>query len=259
MKNIILTGIERSGSSYMVDILNNYSNVVFLNEPPLEYLPHSPERILEYIDSYRTRILSGFPVQNIFKMGTSELAWDTLGAIRGTVESRSYIATFDTPDFIFGFKSLSPMLRHTYKLKRFSDEIMAIALIRHPVDTIYSQLNHGGANLPIVPDTVPAIQKVIKWIMTKQNPVEKAAWIWRFNTSIILDNLDFFKIVRYKSICKIPDIVTALHYNGLNVGEKLRNIPYSEPIRHKDEFSVEGRALIARICRTNAKELGVWD
>ena len=259
MKYAILTGIERSGSSYAVDILNNYSNVVFLNEPPLEYLPNSPERIMEYLDSYRTRILSGFPVQGVFKAETDELAWDTLGSPHGGIESRPYMATYDDKDFLFGFKGLTPILRLTYLLKRFSDDIMAIAIVRHPVDTIFSQLKNGGGMLPIIPNAHPNIKKITDMIQSKQNPVERAAYTWRFNTSLILDNMDWFKIIRYNSLCRHPHEIAELHYSGVKPGKRLRIIHFSEPIRHKDEFSVEGRALIARICRTNAIELGVWD
>ena len=259
MKNIILTGIERSGSSFAVDVLNNYSNVVFLNEPPLEYLPSQPERILEYFEQYRRRILSGFPVQGVFKAETNELAWDTLGSVRGGVESRPYMATYDNKEFIFGFKSLTPMLRHTYLFRRFLSDIKLIVIVRHPVDTIFSQIKNGGGMLPIIPNAHPNIKKIQEMIQKIQNPVERAAYTWRFNTSIILDNIDMFNIIRYKSVCKTPNIVGTLLLHGLNTGMRLREIPYSEPIRHKDEFSVEGRALISKICRKNAIELGVWD
>ena len=63
-KYVILTGIERSGSSYLVDILDNHTNVVFLNEPPLEYLPNQPERIMDYLTGYRKWVLSGFPLND---------------------------------------------------------------------------------------------------------------------------------------------------------------------------------------------------
>jgi hypothetical protein len=260
MKNIILTGIERSGSSYTVDVLNNYSNVVFLNEPPLEYLPSQPERILEYFEQYRRRILSGSPVQGVFKAGTDELAWDTLGSVRGQVESRSYTAHIDDEEFIMGFKSLTPMLRHTYYFRQFKSlEIMFIAIVRHPVDTIFSQLQHGGANLPVIPNADPKITEITKKIALMRNPIKRAAYVWRFNTSIILDNLDMYRIIRYKTVCHAPEIVSEFMYDRLEPGQKLRRIPKSESIQHKDEFSVEGRALIAKICRTNAIELGVWD
>lgn len=259
MKNIILTGIERSGSSYAVDVLNNYSNVVFLNEPPLEYLPSQPERILEYFEQYRRRILSGFPVQGVFKAETNELAHDMLGSVRGQVESRPYIATYDDSEFILGFKSLTPMLRHTYYFRQFpSLGIKYIAIVRHPVDTIFSQLKNGGANLPVIPNAGPEIAMIIDKIASMQNPLERAAYVWRFNTSMILDNLDMYEILRYNSLCRhsAPLAIMAL---GLGAGEKLREIPKSDPIRHKDKFSVEGRAIIAKICRNNALELGVWD
>ena len=260
MRNIILTGIERSGSSFTVDVLNNYSNVVFLNEPSLEYLPSQPERILEYFEQYRRRILSGFPVQGIFKAETEELAWDTIGSVRGGVESRPYMATYDTENFVLGFKSLTPMLRHTYYFRQFKSlQIKFIAIVRHPVDTIFSQLQHGGANLPVIPNADPKIQEITKKIALMQNPVKRAAYVWRFNTSIILDNLDMFKIIRYKTIVKYPEIVADFQFDNMNPGKKLRIMKRNEPIRHKDEFSIEGRALIARICRSNAIELGVWD
>jgi len=259
MKNIILTGIERSGSSYTVDILNNYSNVVFLNEPPLEYLPSQPDRILEYFEQYRRRILSGSPVQGVFKAGTDELAWDTLGSVRGQVESRPYAANIDNENFIMGFKSLTPMLRHTYYFRQFKSlNIMFIAIVRHPVDTIFSQLQHGGANIPIIPFAPPYMEKITDMIQKKTNPVERAAYIWRYNTSIILDNLDMFRIIRYKTVCQAPEIVAAFMYDRIEPGQKLRIIPKSEPVQHRGEFSVEGRALIAKICRKNAIELGVW-
>ena len=259
MKNIILTGIERSGSSYMVDVLNNYSNVVFLNEPPLEYLPSQPERILEYFEQYRRRILSGFPVQGMFKAETSELAWDNLSSVRGGVESRPYIAHTDDEEFILGFKSLTPMLRHTYFFKRFLDDIKFIVIVRHPVDTIFSQIKNGGANLPIIPNAHPKMKKITEWIQKLMNPVEQAAYIWRFNTSIILDNADMFTVVRYKSIVMKPQIVADYLMDWPDRGTRLKEISYSEPIRHKDEFTIEGRALISKICRKNAIELGVWD
>ena len=260
MKNIILTGIERSGSSYAVDVLNNYSNVVFLNEPPLDYLPSHPERILEYFEQYRRRILSGLPVQGRFKAETSELAWDMLDSVRGQVETRPYTAHTDNELFIMGFKSLTPMLRHTYFFRQFSGfQIKYIAIIRHPVDTIFSQLRNGGANLPVIPNANPKIETIVKKIALMRNPIKRAAYVWRFNTSIILDNLYMYDIIRYKSIVRKPHIVADMMLHGLYRGDMIREIEPSEPIRHKDEFDVASRALIAKICRTNAIELGVWD
>lgn len=259
MKNVILTGIERSGSSFAVDVFHNYSNTVFLNEPPLEYLPHQPERILEYINDYRKRILSGFPVQNVFKAETPDLAWDTLGKRFGNVESRSYMATYDNEEFVFGFKSLTPMLRHIYTLKQFSSEIMVIAIIRHPVDTIYSQLRYGGCNLPEIPNMDPKLKSIMNMIKSKLNPLERAAWTWRYNTSIILDNLDCIVPVTYDNLMRHTHFLAEAVLQGLNIGSRLRNIDIQDLIKHRDEFTVAGRELIARICRGNAIKLGVWE
>ncbi len=258
-KYVILTGIERSGSSYLVDILNNHINVIFLNEPPLEYLPSKPERIMDYLTGYRKRILSGFPVQGVFKAETSELAWDTLGSSYGGVESRPYVAQYADKDFVFGFKSLTPTLRLIYELRRFYHDISFIAILRHPVDTIFSQLRNGGGLLPVIPNATEGIKKITKTISRISNPVARAAYVWKFNTSIIIDNLDIFKIAKYSAICENPEKQAEFLLRGTNPKQKIRDIAQSEPIRHKDEFSVDGRALIAKICRTNAVKLGLWD
>lgn len=256
MKYVILTGIERSGSSFAVDVFHNYSNVVFLNEPPLEYLPHSPERIHEYLEGYRKRILSGFPVQGIFKPESSELTWDTL---KGPTESRTFMATYDNEDFIFGIKALTPLLRHIYTLKQFADSIKIIALVRHPVDTIFSQLRYGGVDMAQPLNPTPQIKDLMDWISSNSNPLARAALTWKFNTSLILDNLDAIQVVRYSSLVADPHRVAQLVLDPSKMGAQKRQISPSEPIRYKDEFTVAGRALIARYCRYNAVELGVWD
>ena len=106
---------------------------------------------------------------------------------------------------------------------------------------------------------IPNAKKIADQISKISNPVARAAYTWRFNTSIIIDNLDIFKIANYNAVCENPEKQAEFLLRGTNPGQKIREITQSESIRHKDEFSVDGRALIAKICRTNAIKLGLWD
>jgi hypothetical protein len=255
--NIVLTGIERSGSSYLVDILNNFSNVVFLNEPPLDYLPHSPYRLGDYIADHRKRILNGGEVQNVFIKGTNNLIHDTLRAPHGTKESRLYKPEYDNQNFVFGFKALTPMLRLIYKVKAQSG-VRFFALVRNPIDTIVSQMETGGAVLPCLPDMSEKMKQIYEYIVCTKDMFIKSCLVWRFNTSIILDNADIFTVVRYNSICVNPNLVANVLLYNMGVGKKLRTLVPSEPVKHRDKVSLKAISAVGKICRTNAKKLGVW-
>ena len=65
--NLVITGIPRSGTSYVCALLNAIENTVLVNEPleALQLLHNSSCRTLaDYYAATRDSILKGLPIQN---------------------------------------------------------------------------------------------------------------------------------------------------------------------------------------------------
>ncbi len=136
-RNFIITGIPRSGTSYLTSLLDSQKNWLVINEPG-EIFSQLQSRtdasgIALYYAECRERILSGQPIANKVKDG--KVIEDT--AILDRQEM--YIPKIERCDFWLGSKNTLAYMASLENLVKLDWPI--IAMIRNPVDTLASWRN----------------------------------------------------------------------------------------------------------------------
>ncbi len=136
-RNFVITGIPRSGTSYLTSLLDSQHNWLVINEPS-EIFSQLQSRtdasgIALYYAECRERILSGQPIANKVKDG--KVIEDT--AILDRQEM--YIPKIERCDFWLGSKNTLAYMASLENLVKLDWPI--IAMIRNPVDTLASWRN----------------------------------------------------------------------------------------------------------------------
>jgi hypothetical protein len=96
---ILTTGLERTGTNYLAHLLNYYSNIVILSEPPALYVAPEPHRIKELLKYYHNRVLNKKPISHSAHPN-GEIFTDT-AFDRYTGSS---IMKYDNENFVFGIR-----------------------------------------------------------------------------------------------------------------------------------------------------------
>ncbi|EIJ41613.1 sulfotransferase family protein [Beggiatoa alba B18LD] len=131
-----ITGLPRSGTSYLCRLLHKVENCVVINEPtqifqPLQQ-PFPPYQIALYYQEVRRDILNGQAIENKIKDG--EVIEDT--AIIDTRET--YLPSVYRPDFVLFTKNTLAYLARMQQLRTVMPHAPIIVCVRHPIDTIAS-------------------------------------------------------------------------------------------------------------------------
>lgn len=259
--NLLITGINRSGTSYISKLLNNFSNVVILSEPPLLYTVPEPHRIMELYDYYRQRILRGEKISHgAYADGTF------MEDFRTEMRKRNgdTVCRYETKDFMLGIKG-APVcwLNRVPIFKDVTENMRYVAIVRNPIDTLGSLRRfQGGANLePINYRFYKGTKrwKDIQAIKDERNKSVRDALTWKFHSDTVIENFSIFKLVRYNYIVINPSGIKEV-YEGLDPGEQLRSFVPSEIRRTREPYiDNEDYKNIERICKENAQTLGVWE
>ncbi|HPJ97822.1 MAG TPA: sulfotransferase, partial [Syntrophales bacterium] len=136
LPELIITGIPRSGTSYLSSLLHQVDNCVVINEPTEIFDPLIQQRIpwgvATYYRNVRKDILDGHPVKN--KISGNRVIEDT-----AVEDKRSdYCPNVSTPDFILGTKNTLAYLTRLEVLTRSMPQAHIVACVRNPFDTIAS-------------------------------------------------------------------------------------------------------------------------
>jgi len=260
---ILITGIERSGTSYLCSKCNEFSNAIIMNEPPVKCnIYDEPYRIKEFFEYWRNQIISKKETYKMIRKDGNEVE-DTMKEINN--RSLKGIYDFDNENFIFGIKNPTPFLNRIPIFRQVFPECRYVACIRNPLDTcgsIYNVLNQRTSLEPInffYYKATTSRWKDIEFINNTRNKAYKTALIWKFHSDTILENLDIFILARYhESVINVQDIINKI-YKGLDLGKQLKKFTTSEIRRSSQYLNDEMKYWIEKICKENAKKLGVWN
>lgn len=113
---IIISGIPRSGTSYLCHLLHCMSNCVALNEPP-EAIPllrntKSPLALANFLRDRRRDVLLGVPIAN--KVEGGQIIQDTAKLDK----FETYTPQVDSPNFVLGIKETLPFLTRLPMLRQ---------------------------------------------------------------------------------------------------------------------------------------------
>jgi len=251
-KQIVLTGIPKSGTTYLCSILHNFSNVVMLSEPPMLDVMHKPmnQGVKELFDYWYEKVLNKEQVPNKFAAdGSLVTDYRTEKWVKP-----SGIHEFDNENFIFGMKNPRMFLNRLPGIVESMPEARIVVIVRHPYDTVGSfRRFQGGMSIGA------GLHKLQDYYKINLEEIQKSvALIWKFWTDIIIKHLDDIILVRYSDAVLKPKETIDRIFGGWDPGNPTREITPSE-IRYSRECMLEGdKELVEKHCKKNAKILGLW-
>jgi hypothetical protein len=209
----IITGIPRSGTSYLCRLLHTLSNCVVINEPAQIFPPLTndliPWQIATFYQDLRRDILDGQPVEN--KVQEGQVIEDT-----AVIDARvPYQPAVSRPDFLLCTKNTLTYMARLPQLKQVLPDAPIIACVRHPIDTIASwktsfpHLKQAAVTeFPVghVNDPFLAQWQRLRLAEIAATPNEplKRALLWRYLADILLMNAHQLILVHYEILVTQP-------------------------------------------------------
>ncbi|MCP1647404.1 sulfotransferase [Pseudomonas nitroreducens] len=248
-EDILITGLPRSGTSYLCRLLSERPDTVIVNEPPQVFsalgesvLPWGIPRMYEEL---RREIRNGRPILN--KHNGGRILEDT--ALGGDIAT-PYLAEAQSPRFMLGTKNTLAYLSRLPAIQRTMPWVRCIGLIRHPYDSLtswsrtFEHLRVASVEAQAIahPDD-PALagwqRKALLEIVSTESPALRRALWWRYLAWQLLDARDL-RWMRYEDLISSPREMA----NRLVEG---RPLPEFSPITSAAELTDEERDLISSV------------
>jgi len=218
-RNVIITGIPRSGTSLFSVLLNNVHNAVCLNE--VLYDVYSlPQELAEI----RRRLVAGEPIPNRYD-SSGALTCDTQNG-KNSIEYRR-VKTVDR-NVVIGSKINIPYLNQIETILNYGYKV--IAIVRDPVYTIGSWNSKKATRIPEAQVTDENLHP--RWThfpFVSSGKLERQAQIWQFYATLIWKLQDRIKIYTYEQITNhtdevLSDVCRYLNLEKPDPAEKLKNL-----------------------------------
>ncbi|HEX6611959.1 MAG TPA: sulfotransferase [Hyphomicrobiaceae bacterium] len=266
-RTVLITGISRSGTSYLCSLIDAHSNAVGLNETPelLRALKGSlpPWSLPQYLRRVRSDILDGKPVRNKVKNGqviSDTAEEDRLGTYQPSVESHEFVVAAKNT---FAFLSSLARLRHVMPQARFA------ICVRNPMDTIaswkasFAHLRQADFTIrpiggPDDPNLSPRWREALEEIEATHDLAVRRAKLWRYLAERILeDRTNGHMLVRYEDLITNPMAVLGKLLDGLPAGTLTGLWQAPRPRDRRSVLDAEDLEAIATICAPIAAQIGV--
>lgn len=266
---LIITGVPRSGTSFLCNLLHRFENCVVLNEPdavarPLRKEP-IPYAVATFYRDVRRQVLEGRPIRN--KLRDGKVTDETMDAN----DLAEYVPTVANAEFVLGAKSPLGFLSRLHGLRRAMPEARVVACVRNPFDTIaswkttFSHLRDasvakqalGGLRDPLLS---PRQRAALKDVAKMTDPAwRRAAW-WRYLADLILDAGPEVIVVPYPQLASDPMAVVGRILDGFDAGG-LREpiVPSTARAAKRSALDAEDVRAIRSLCGEAAAALGVTD
>ncbi|MCY1213841.1 Sulfotransferase family protein [compost metagenome] len=222
--DLVITGIPRSGTSYLCRLMSELPDTVVLNEPPrvLELLNSmaTPWGLARFYGELRRDILAGKPVPNKHRNG--RLVDDTA---HGNDQSSEYFPAIASTSFRLGTKNTLGYLTRLPLIRKVMPKATFIAAIRHPYDTLsswsgtFEHLRRADVeSQPVGNPDDPCLtgwerKSLLTIAATESLPVRRALW-WRFLALRLEECSDFVQVLRYEDLVENPKAMLESCMNG---------------------------------------------
>lgn len=250
-KNVVLTGIPRSGTSYLCSLLSKYNDCFVLNEPseivrPINRQP-TPYGVKGFYAETRKNIRLDKPIDN--KHNEGALVTDTTKDDQRTPYSKAdlsksfHLYTKNTLGYMFGLE----------RLKQTMPNSMIIALFRNPVDTIASWKNSFEHLRTSKPLELKTVRVQSRWLNKKEgldlvkinaceDNILRRALFWNFLAIRLIKNAHLVKLFHYDDLI-LKTNSTLNQIRSLSFQEQIDIKLNSSDIRTKraelDDFEIE--------------------
>ncbi|RFQ17404.1 sulfotransferase, partial [Pseudomonas sp. ATCC 13867] len=255
--DLVITGLPRSGTSFLCRLLSEHPQTVIINEPAQIFQrlkEPEPWGIPCFYAELRREILAGRPVLN--KHINGRLIDDTARqqdvALPYQVSSPAYGFTLGTKNTLAYLVRLPALLRVMPKAK-------VVALVRHPYDCLISWAstfehlrNADLLSQPLGNPDDPALSErnrsALREIANVGNLALRRALWWRFLVVQLLDAGPRVRWMRYEDLVSAPEKMTALLLTQ-------DSLPALTPITWRKELPPHERDLVASVLRDVAERL----
>ncbi len=229
-----ITGIPRSGTSYLCGLLHDLKDHVVINEPAEIFAPLNKEapghRLACYYRELRQRILDGEAVEN--KTNGGNIVADTA---KSDLRIAAPVAV-DREDFTLWTKNTLAYLNRLPQLLEAMPEAKFIACVRHPVDTIASwtrtfphlrdaDVEKFPVGHPKDPHLTSEQRDQLAAIAACEDLPRRRAMLWNYLATIILKHRDRLVVVPLEYLARDP--VGTLNFISSGVGVGLQATPSS--------------------------------
>jgi hypothetical protein len=262
---LIITGIPRSGTSLLCNLLHRLDNCVALNEPPevaAMMLESPPWGLARFFRDIRRDVLDGKPLRN--KLASGKVTQDT--AVAGQIET--YHPCVAASDFVLGIKTTLPFLSRLPQIRRVMPNARFVVCVRDPLETLASWktsfahlrdadirgIQIGNPDDPEL--TGHQRHRLAAIAAIPETPARRAAW-WAYWADLIHDSLEHLILVRYDDLAMNPRQTLDKFLSGWPAGNPLEPIEPSTPraqIENLDDADISAARLL---CRASAAKLGL--
>lgn len=209
----IITGIPRSGTSYLCRLLSDHPQNVVINEPAEIFAPLAQQapgqRIAFYYRDLRRRIIDGEPIEN--KTDGGKIIEDTAKLDRRTAAP----ITVRTDDFTLWTKNTLAYLNRLPQLLEAMPEATFVACVRHPVDTISSWArtfphlrDADVAGFPVGHHSDPLLtaeqREQLAAIVHCEDLPRRRVMLWNYLAGIVIQHQDRLVIIRLEDLAADP-------------------------------------------------------
>lgn len=261
-RNFIITGIPRSGTSYVSTLLHSQENWVVINEPAeiFEELQNRTDAsgIAAYHAGCREKILAGYPIPNKMKSGV--LIQDT--AIEDVREL--YHPKINSHDFHLGSKNTLAYMAALSNLIELEWPI--VAMVRNPIDTLTSWRKTFAHLKKAMPSDLPianpsyhgwnASQRSCLREIDQQNDERlRRVLLWRLLAKTLIDHHEKILLFRYEDVVQTPTLIQE-KLNKLMSYENYERISGSEYRNRTNDHDDIEKEMLVDLCGNELKALG---
>jgi len=258
--DLVVTGIPRSGTSYVCALLNGIENTVLVNEPveALQYLHNrSSHTLTEYYTRTRGSILKGMPIQN--KIVDGKFIEDT----NDNDVRCEYIPEVKDASFVFGSKNTFVYLVCLEKIRKQLPDAVIIACVRHPYDVIASwksvkfpHLKNANPTFFVDYASGQESKKLVNIGMYRDIEM-RYALLWDCLAQCIIRRIDDLALLKYEEFVVDPARHLAAVYSALGANQqRMPEMPVSEARTRRDILTVAETNAIRNYCADSAGYFG---
>jgi len=243
MPDLLVTGIPRSGTSFLTSLIHKVDNSVAINEPEeiFRYLEDErpPWGMAAYYGMLRARIATGSPITN--KLYNGDVIEDT--AVIDNEES--YVPSISGPAFLLATKNTLGYLARLRFLAKALPGATFVACVRNPYFTIASWIQTFPHLREASPHNFrkgfagdllmrPVAQERLRAMADIAAPETRRALLWNHLAHLILEDKSIFA-----TICRYEDLVESPAKILEEIFDKTPGSPPFKPrgIQHKAEPS----------------------
>ncbi|MBO3274586.1 sulfotransferase family protein [Pseudomonas schmalbachii] len=256
--DVIITGLPRSGTSFLCRLLSERQDTVVINEPssifPALARGARPWGIPLIYGEIRRDLLAGKPVLN--KHMNGRLVDDTA---RGLDSASPYWSNVRNPAFTLGIKNTLAYLAHLPSILKVMPNARCVALIRHPYDCLeswsrtfphlrFADVQSQPVGNPDDPGLTGWQRKALLDVVATECLATRRALWWRFLALQILEAGTRVRWLRYEDLMEDPPAMAELLMGDAS-------LPALAPIRWRGEMDRQERTLIAGVVCDVAERL----